>query len=119
MSNLILVTPPDIVTEQYDSICFVNMSRDEQELAQDFLKSYNKDLIVYIYNNNNELSWLFNAAKKSKSVYFNIDNTIDNLYYYISYFASMPNVTYKHFSRDFSLINPNRIKSINEYLQRH
>lgn len=120
MSEIVLITPPDRFYDfNHLHMLLVNTTKDEQQEIQNFLKTYDENITVYLYNNHNDLPWLFEVAKEADEIYFNIDNTVDGLYYYMSYFVSLPKVTYKHFPRNYDLINKNRVNDINEYLQKY
>lgn len=97
----------------------INPTADEKNLVQEWLKDNNIEMTLYVYNNDEDIIWLINVASTSNSIYFNIDNTSDLSYNYISYLISNPKVTYKSQKLDYSLINQNRTYDINEYIQRN
>ena len=97
----------------------VNPTAEEKTFVQEWVKEYNDDMVFYVYNNDDDISWLLNVASITDSIYFNVDNTTDISYNYISYLIANPKVTYKSLNLDYSLINQNRTYEINEYIQRN
>lgn len=97
----------------------INPTADEKNQVQEFLKDYEFDMALYIYNNDNNITWLLNIASTSNSIYFNVDNTTDISYNYISYLISNQKVTYNSRDFDYSILNNNRTYDINEYIQRN
>ena len=97
----------------------INPTADEKNLVQEWFKDNDVDMTLYVYNNDNDISWLLNVASTSDSIYFNVDNTSDISYNYISYLIANPKVTYKSQQLEYSLINQNRTYDINEYIQRN
>ena len=100
-------------------VLLINPTVEEKLFVQEFLKSNDLELIIYVYNNDQNIPWLLNVASTSDSIYFNIDNTTDLSYNYTSYLISNPRVTYKSQNLDYSLINKDRIYNIDEYIQRN
>ena len=118
-NKLLIVTSPDYFHGNYTKALIINPSSDEKNLVQEWLKENDMDIVFYVYNNNNDITWLLNVASTADSIYFNVDNTSDISYNYISYLISNPKVTYKSQQLDYSLINQNRTYDINEYIQRN
>lgn len=97
----------------------INPTADEKNLVQEWFKDNDVDMTLYVYNNDKDISWLLNVASTSDSIYFNVDNTSDISYNYISYLISNSKVTYKSQQLNYNLINQNRTYDINEYIQRN
>lgn len=97
----------------------INPTADEKNRVQEWLKDNDIDLTLYVYNNDSDITWLLNIASTANSVYFNVDNTTDISYNYISYLISNPRVTYRSLVLDFSILNKDRIYNIDEYIQRN
>lgn len=97
----------------------INPTADEKNLVQEWLKDNDVEMVLYVYNNDNDITWLLNIASTSDSIYFNIDNTTDISYNYTSYLISNPKVTYNSNQLDYSILNNNRTYDINEYIQRN
>ena len=97
----------------------INPTADEKNHVQEWLKENDIDMCLYVYNNDNDAAWLLNIASTSDSIYFNVDNSTDISYNYISYLIANQKVTYKSLVFDYSLINQNRTYEIDEYIQRN
>ena len=100
-------------------VLLINPTADEKNHVQEWLKEYDSDMALYIYNNDDNINWLLNVASTVNSTYFNIDNTSDISYNYVSYLIANPKVTYSSKILNYDLINQNRTYNINEYIQRN
>ena len=119
-NKIIIVTSPDYYHGNIDKFLLINPTAEEKNAVQTFLKEQEKlDLVLYIYNNNDDIVWLLNVASTVNSIYLNVDNTTDLSYNYISYLISNQKVTYNSQNIDYSIINNNRTYDINEYIQRN
>ena len=118
-NKLLIVTSPDYFHGNINKALLINPTADEKNLVQEWLKENETDFCLYVYNNDDDISWLLNVASTSNSIYFNVDNTSDISYNYISYIIANQKVTYKGQNLDYSLINQNRTFDINEYIQRN
>ena len=100
--------------------CFlINPTAEEKNSVQEWLKFNDMEMILYVYNNDGDITWLLNVAAIADSIYFNLDNSNDISYHYKSYLIGNPRVTYKSENIDFSIINKDKVYNINEYIQRH
>lgn len=98
----------------------INPTADEKFAVQEYLKDkIDLDLVLFVYNNDKNITWLLNVASTVDSIYFNLDNTNDLSYNFASYLISNQKVTYRSENIDYSLINNNRTYDINEYIQRN
>ena len=97
----------------------INPTADEKNHVQEWLKDSDVEMALYVYNNDNDITWLLNVASTSDSIYFNVDNTTDISYNYISYLIANQKVTYKSQQLEYSLLNQNRTYDIDEYIQRN
>lgn len=118
-SKLLIVTSPDYFHGNMNKSLLINPTQEEKELVQKYLENNDFELVLYYYNNENDITWLLNVASTANSVYFNVDNTVDMSYSYSSYLIANPKVTYKSQHLDYSIINNDRINDINEYIQRN
>jgi hypothetical protein len=117
-SKIILVTNPDYHHGNMMSSLLINPTADEKDAVQEWLKNNDIEMILYIYNRDQDITWLLNVVAMVDSVYFNLDNTTDIAYNYASYLISNPQVTYKSENIDFSIINRDKVYNINDYIQR-
>ena len=76
-------------------------------------------MAIFLYENNDQIEWLLNIANLSDNVYINIDNSEDLSYHYISYLVSRANVSWYGNKIDYSILNKDRVRNINEYIQKH
>lgn len=97
----------------------INPTAEEKLAVQEWLKNNDIEVILYMYNNDNDIAWLINVASFADSIYFNLDNSTDISYHYASYLIAKPQVTYNSQILDFGLINKDKVYNINEYIQRH
>lgn len=119
MSKFLIATPPDYFHGNMPTSLIINPDSEEKDILQEWIKENDIEMTLYVYDNSQSIEWLLNVAKMSDSIYFNLDNTKDISYYYISYLVSLPNVMYQSQSNDYSIINKDRIYNINEYIQRN
>lgn len=118
-NKLLIVTSPDYFHGVMMKAFLINPTADEKNHVQEWLKENNLEMCLYVYNNDDDINWLLNIASTTDSIYFNVDNSTDISYNYISYLIANPKVTYKSLNLDYSLINQNRTYEINEYIQRN
>lgn len=119
MNKILLISPPDYYHGQIKKALLVNPNAGEKQAVQDWLRDNDEEIAVYIYDNNSDLDWLINTINSVDSAYFNIDNSTDISYHYISYLIANPKVTYKSLVMDYSPINRDKVYNIDEYIQRN
>lgn len=117
--TLTLVTPPDYYHNSQFKSLIVNPSEEEKTTISDCLKYNDISISVYLYDNSENIEWLLNVTNTANTVYINVDNSKDLSYYYLSYLVSQPNVTWKSDRVDYSIINKDQARNINEYIQKH
>lgn len=117
--NLTLITPPDYYHNSQFKSFIINPSKEEKTIISDFLKTSDIEISVYLYDNNDDIQWLLNVIKIADTAYINVDNSNDLSYYYLSYLVSQPNVTWNSNKIDYSLINKDQARNINEYIQKY
>ena len=120
-NKILLITSPDYYHgSMIEKSLLINPTADEKFAVQEYLKDKEDlDLILFVYNNDNDITWLLNVASTSNSIYFNLDNTTDLSYNFASYLIANQKVTYRSEKIDYSIINNNRTYDINEYIQRN
>jgi hypothetical protein len=97
----------------------INTTVDEKNLLQDWLSKNDKEMILYLYDNSKDITWLINVLKQVNTSYINVDNSNDISYYYISYLVGHTNITWNSEGIDLSVINKDQVRNINEYIQRN
>lgn len=117
--KLFLVTPPDYYHNDLFKGLIINTTAEEKSFVQDWLSKNDKEMILYLYDNSHDVSWLINVLNHVDTAYINIDNSNDVSYNYISYLVSHANIAWNSDRMDFSLINKDQVRNINEYIQRN
>jgi hypothetical protein len=121
--KITLITPPDILPNRTQSILLITPSDDIKDFLDDFLKSFNANLHVYLYApNEKDIKWALTVAVRAEAVIIDCDNMPDDLSHFLSYMISMPNTYYRVTNPkvDYSIINPNRFydfPNLNEKLR--
>lgn len=119
MTKLLIATPPDYFHGNMPTALIINPDSEEKDALQEWIKTYDIEMTIYIYDNSDNIDWLLNVAKQVDSIYFNLDNSKDISYYYISYLVALPKVMYKVENNTYTIINKDRIYNIDEYIQRN
>jgi len=123
-SKINLITPPDTIHNNNFSFVMINTTPAEQEKTSYFLakEGDNKEINVFVYNNESNPTWLLNHVNGKHHTYINVDNCLDISVKYISYMMSQSNVywsTNDNNSKElFGLINTNFIDNIDTFLKR-
>jgi hypothetical protein len=111
LKKVTVITPPDILPNRTQSILLVTPNPDIKQFLDDFLKTFNANLHVYIYNpNETDIKWALTVASRAEAVIIDCDNVPADLNHFLSYIISMPNTYYRIANPkvDYSIINPNR-----------
>ena len=118
-----LITPPDILPNRTQSILLVTPTSDIKDFLDDYLKTFNANIHVYLYTPTDvDIKWLLTVAVRAEAVILDCDNVPDDASHFLSYIISMPN-TYSRITNpkvDYSVINPNRFydfPNLNEKLR--
>lgn len=123
-AKITLVSPPDVYINKSFSIILVNTTEEEQEAISNWFgaNQIDKEVSIYFYNNDRNLQWLATAFNVAKYRYVNLDNTIDESYYFHSYMLSLENCYYslkdENLYEVFRLLNTSKIESVTEFLDR-
>ena len=118
-----LITPPDILPNRTQSILLVTPNSDIKDFLDDYLKTFNANIHVYLYTTSDaDIKWLLTVAVRAEAVILDCDNAPDDLSHFLSYIISMPNTYYRITNPkvDYSVINPNRFydfPNLNEKLR--
>lgn len=122
--KLTLITPPDFFENSNKSILFFHLDDDEQDRISKWLgsSSIKEDLNLYVYTHEVNLPWIFYAFGRCEYKYINFDGMNSITQALGGYLVSRNNVYYKtgdeNLSSVYSHINGNRIKQVEEFLER-
>jgi hypothetical protein len=125
MSNQItLITPPDIFENDNYSILLIGMNGEQQDSASTWLARAENlpQTNLYVYQEEDNVSWLFYAANRSNIKFVNLDNANPIITYMASYILSKPDVYYttqdSNLKELMSYINNRYVKTVEEFLER-
>lgn len=119
-----LISPPDKLHNNNFTFNLINTTPEEQESVSMFLAkdSRSEEINVYVYNNESNPTWILDVVDGQNSTYINLDNTQDISVKYTSYMLSQSNVFYNtkdgNSKEIYSLINPNVVESVKEFLDK-
>ncbi len=122
--KITLISPPDVFVNKSQSIILVNTTPEEQETVSNWFSGHPlaRELNVYFYNNERNLSWLVTAYNVAMYRYVNVDNTNDQSGTLLSYLLSLENTYYSTDDTNtfeiFRLLNTSRVTSIEDFLNR-
>lgn len=119
MNKITLISFPDYYHNQTHKVFLINPTKDEKDSVQSWLMLNDVDMAIFLYENNDQIEWLLNITRMSDTVYINIDNSEDLSYYYTSYLVSQSNVSWYSDKIDYSILNKDRVRNIDEYIQKH
>jgi hypothetical protein len=110
-SQITLVSPPDDVYHTAVRILLVDLDQDQtQVISESLLKiSDVPNVILYVWNNDNEISWLFDKHLKSDLIVFNADSIKQEV---IGFMAAQTNSCYFGTLKDLSIVNNKAIYNI-------
>lgn len=111
LKKVTLITPPDILPNRTQSILLITPRDDIKDFLDDFLKTFNANLHVYLYAPNDaDIKWALTVAVRAEAVIVDCDCMPSDLNHFLSYLISMPNTYYRVTDPkvDYSVINPNR-----------
>ena len=123
--KITLITPPDFFENTNTSILFANITDSEQDVISSWLyenQELTKDLNLYVYSGETNVSWFLYALSRCEYKYFNIDNVNYISQALSGYALGKRNSFYSTESENlvavFSHINSNRVDSVETFLQR-
>jgi len=122
--SITLVTPPDIYENSNLSILFVHLSTQEQDTVSCWLKdsNLNEDINIYVYDGETDMRWFLYALNRCEYKYINIDGANDISCAILGYAMGKSGVCYQTDNENialvYSYINANRVKSVDEFLER-
>lgn len=122
--KITLISPPDVFVNKSASIILVNITPGEQESVSNWFSEHplGRELNIYFYNNEQNISWLVTAYNVAQYRYVNIDNTADQSGVLTSYLLSLENSYYSTSSNDtfeiFKLLNTSKVDSVIGFLDK-
>lgn len=115
-----LITSPDIIFNNVDSIFLIQPSADIKQDLEVYLSSEEDPIDIYIYENSTkDLKWLLTVAKLADIVIVDLDNVDETVIKLVSYILSLPNTWYRTYfdSSTWELINKNKFFKLSEILK--
>ena len=114
MSDITLVTPPDKYYSQEYSFLLIHPSAVIKSQFQDFIETFNKPVIVYLYEKeeeDHEPEWLLDCFYKADCVIIDIDNCDTRIRDLTSYFIAKDKTYWLTNGGDnfYNMISKNRI----------
>jgi hypothetical protein len=88
MSDITLITPPDKIFNQSNSILLVYPSDESKQAIQTFLAESNKHFNVFLYTEELDIDWLLSVHKFCERTFLELDNLPPELTKLVSYFIS-------------------------------
>jgi hypothetical protein len=122
--KITLISPPDVFVNKSASIILVNITPGEQESVSNWFSEHplGRELNIYFYNNEQNISWLVTAYNVAQYRYINIDNAADQSGVLTSYLLSLENSYYSTSSNDtfeiFKLLNTSKVDSVIGFLDK-
>jgi hypothetical protein len=116
MSNKVtLITAPDDIVVDGLRILLVGLTSAQSALFSDALNKFNSipNTIIYIWNQNDDLAWLFDKKHKSQFIIFNSEMDNQEL---VGYFSAQSKSHYFGVLRSLGIINNRVIHDLDQLL---
>ena len=113
--KVLLVTAPDDVLIDGIRILLVDIVPEQQQIISDALTQLDNspDIVVYVWNSDNDTSWLLDKKLKSDAIIFNADSENDVI---IGYMAAQSNSHYFGTLKILSMVNKSTIYDTDQVL---
>lgn len=118
MNKIFLVTYPDFYHAESNKIALVNLLPEEKLAVQEWLSKSDSEIVIYLYDNNNQVDWLLSVINQVDSIYINVDNSTDLSYHYISYVLAKTKTSWSNSRINYMNINKGQVRNINEFMER-
>lgn len=115
MSNITIITPPDILHSQEYSILLVHPSVAVKSEFQNLISRFDFPIHVYVYNEPiPDIAWLLSAFNVADTVIIDIDNSSSAVRDLVSYFITKDKTFWLTNSGEtyYNFISNNRIFSL-------
>jgi hypothetical protein len=122
--SITLVTPPEIYENSNLSMLFVHLDDIGQDTVSLWLKNspLAEDVNIYVYNGETDIGWFLHALNCCEYKYINVDGVNDVSQAIVGYAIGKNGVCYQTddeiTASVYSHINPNRVDSVDEFLER-
>lgn len=112
-SSIILVSNPDDFLEDGFRILLVDLDKNQSEIVSQSLLSLITDekIIVYAWNQSDDMSWLFDKQAKAQLVLFNAESQFQDL---VGYFSSKKHGYYFGHLRSLKYVNKSAVHDVEE-----
>jgi len=107
------VTPPDDIVLQAPRLLCIDLSAQQSEFVSNTLKDTTKDCVVYIWNKDADVDWLFDKAFKSTIIIINSESDCQDI---VGWMLSMKQSYYLGQLKNLSLLNNKAIYSSQQIL---
>lgn len=106
-----IITAPDMLFDQAESILVICPDEDLKTHLQTYLEKIDRDVNLYYYDGaDTDIKWLLTVAKMVDIVLIDVDNATEEVTHFLSYIISIPTTYYKcvHKQVPWDLLNQNR-----------
>lgn len=117
MSDIKIITPPDILHTTEFSFLLIHPSKIVKEQFQNLLVQFENSFHVYLYEEDNNIEWLLSTFHKSDIVILDLDNSPSKVKDLTGYFLSKDKTFWLTKSSDsyYNIISRNQIYDL-DYL---
>lgn len=120
--KITLITPPDFYENENQSILFMHLNEQDQEIVSKWLSNstVNQHLNFYLYSGEVDIKWLLHAVAISthKFIDLNYANKVSETL--ASYLLAKNNFYYKlddvNLTQIYNMVNTNRVSNIEDFL---
>jgi len=111
--KVLLVTAPDDTSIDAIRILLVNLTQDQTQIISDTIKEFTSipNLVLYVWNDDHEYSWLFDKKQKSQIIIFNAESANDLV---VGYLAAHHKSHYFGTLKTLAIVNKNAIYNVND-----
>jgi hypothetical protein len=111
--KILIVTAPDDSLLDGKRILAINLSADQKQLISDALKQVDasKNIIVYTWNDLEDIKWMLDKKHKSDMIIFNADSDNDLI---TGYMSAQSNSYYFGFLKSLQSVNNSAIYNVDQ-----
>lgn len=117
LKNVTLLTPPEKLFNPHElSFLLVCPTRETKEQFKDIVDLFDKDLVVYLYENIIDIDWLLTVSRIANTIIIDVDNCDPVTTRFISLLMSHPDSYYltKNKEIPYKLINRRCLDSVDD-----